>query len=138
MQPFGLAALAARFQVRGHMLVRRLGIALAVYVSVLACAQAATCPTANEVRSETKRVGPKATLDAAYADTKRWNCVLAGIESTSPSWLSIASSLRSASDAGASSELGVALVNAFEKNPLLLPEIMEEVQKFNFVLSLES
>ena len=99
------------------MLVCRLGIALAVYVGVSACAQAATCPTANEVRSETKRVGPKATLDAAYADTKRWNCVLEGIESTSPSWLSIASSLRSASDAGASSELGVALVNAFEKNP---------------------
>ena len=108
------------------MIVRSVAITLIIGASIPVLAQAATCPTVNELRSEIKRSGAKATLDASYANSERWNCILEGIESATSAWLSIASILYSESDAGTSSELGDSVVSAFEKRPTSVLAVVQE------------
>ena len=90
---------------------------MAIWIGTATPALAAPCPSASDVRSEIGRVGAKAAVDRNFANAERWNCVLKGIESARPAWLSVAMQLRTASDAGSSSELGDAMVTAFEANP---------------------
>ena len=91
--------------------------AMVIWIGTTTSAHAASCPSASDVRSEIGRVGAKAAVDRNFANAERWNCVLKGIESARPAWLSVAMQLRTASDAGSSSELGDAMVTAFEANP---------------------
>ena len=117
--------------VRGHVIARQIAIAIVSSACAPALGQVPACPSARDVSAEIKRTGATATLNAAHANSQRWSCVLNGIESATPAWLSVASRLRSASDAGTSSELGVATVVAFEKNPRAVLAIVREESSSN-------
>lgn len=112
--------------VRGPVIARQIAIAIVSSVCAPALGQSPACPSTRDMSAEIKRTGATATLNAAYANSQRWSCVLNGIESAAPAWLSIASRLRSASDAGTSSELDAATVAAFEKNPRTVLAIVRE------------
>jgi hypothetical protein len=100
------------------MIVRPIVVFFAACMCIPALAQEPRCPSASKVSSEIKRIGAKAALENAYTNTQRWSCVLEGIESATPDWLSVASLLYSASDAATSSELSDATVVAFRKSPM--------------------
>lgn len=92
-------------------------------VSVTACicgiayGSEVDCSSARQTLSEIDRAGAQVVLSKAYENRGQWNCLIKGIESASPAWLTVASKLRSASDAGSTSEINAAVVKAFERQP---------------------
>ena len=90
---------------------------LAVFVSwsVLAFGQSALTP--EDILERIAKNGAHVTVAQIYGNPVQWRAVLTGIATGSKSWLNAAIGLRSGSDAGASSQIDLAVGEALEHHP---------------------
>jgi hypothetical protein len=74
-------------------------------------------PDPATLRSDIQARGARAVVADLYAHREQWDHFLRGVGSGSPEWLSVGFELRQGTDAGASSELGVAFFMALAPAP---------------------
>ena len=81
--------------------------------------------SATAVEDEIKNRGAATVLRRLYEEPERWSAVLEAITRGEPGWISVAAKLHTASDAGSSEELNLAVADALEREPKEVLAVLE-------------
>jgi hypothetical protein len=96
-------------------------------IPVVAVAGSTERVAATTIQAEINSVGAAIVL-RRYYDTSVWaGSIMPGIESASAEWLSIAQQLSTASDAGASEDIALALYDALAVNPFRVLPVLKSI-----------
>lgn len=116
----------------GITMKRRLWIVIGATVIVLSITNsdlvAAAPPPLNarDVLADVQAHGARATVASLWADTDRWNHVLAEIGKGSREWLQVAAALHKGTDAGASEELDQSMFLALKYSPIVVLQLTKK------------
>lgn len=98
-------------------------ISFVMLLQVPFCALAAASPTPSALMQRIAAGGAQAVLVSVYSNDDEWHALLSGIASGNRAWLRVAVALHPVADAGASSQIKLAVGEALEHRPQTVLEI---------------